>query len=164
MKSLGNMSIPELLKAHADIGAELRKLGAVRSMNTPTGDFGEYLYCEAFGWEMAPPSTKGFDATDHNGKHYQVKARRKTPTNKRPQLGALRDLDKKPFDFLATLLFDVDYKVELALIIPHSIVLQRSKRVERTNSWRFVVTPDVQGLKSVRNVTTKLRKTLADLS
>jgi hypothetical protein len=57
------MTAAQLLALHAQIGEELRERGVVRSANNPTGDFAEYLFCAAFGWQQAPNSERGFDAT-----------------------------------------------------------------------------------------------------
>lgn len=45
--------------------------GMVRSANNPTGDLAEYLFCHAFGWQQAPSSERGYDATGADGTRYQ---------------------------------------------------------------------------------------------
>ena len=53
------LTISELLQAHSGILEELRGRGILRSANNPTGDYAEWLFCRAFGWEQAANSVKG---------------------------------------------------------------------------------------------------------
>lgn len=97
MLSLESISAPELLRPHAATTNELRRRGVVRSSNNPVGDLAEYLFCRAFGWELAPKSAKAADAVCADGKLYQIKSRRITAHNPSRQLGVLRKLDGAHF-------------------------------------------------------------------
>ena len=44
-----------------------------RSANNPTGSLAEFLFCRAFSWQQASNLEKGFDASDGDGKRYQIK-------------------------------------------------------------------------------------------
>ena len=88
------LSVAELLVLHAQIGEELRERGVVRSANNPTGDLAEYLFCRAFGWQQAPNSERGYDATGADGTRYQIKGRRIHHRNKSRQLSAIRDISR----------------------------------------------------------------------
>jgi hypothetical protein len=155
---LGRLTPPELLALHAGISEELRRRGVTRSSNNPVGDFAEHLFCRAFGWTQAPNSMRDADATDCAGIRYQIKGRRLTTHNDSRQLGALRDLPLKGFDVLAAVLFKQDYRVMRAALIPHSVVNSLATRVERTNSWRFILRDAVWAIDSVKDVTAELRK------
>lgn len=155
MESLRDKSIPELLALHADIMEELRGRGVLRSANNPTGDLAEYLLCTAFGWKQAPNSEKGFDATSDDGVHYQIKGRRLHRRNKSRQMSAIRDLDG--FDCLAAVLFDDDYRVMRAALIPVVVVRDRSTYVAHTNSHKFMLRDDVWDASDVVDVTDALR-------
>ena len=155
---LARLSPSELLVLHASITEELRLRRITRSSNNPVGDLAESLFCRAFGWSQAPKSMREADATDDVGTRFQIKGRRLTPHNPSRQLGAIRELPKQNFDVLAGVLFDKDYRVQRAALIPHLVVSDLAKRVERTNSWRFLLREAVWSIASVRDVTVELRE------
>ena len=155
MSDLENMPLGRLLGMHAGTMEELYRRGIARTANNPTGNLAEYLFCRAFSWQQAPNLEKGFDATDGDGKRYQIKGRRLHRRNKLRQLSAIRDVDG--FDVLATVLFDDQYRVSRAAMIPRSVVRERSKFVRHTNSHRFMLTDDVWNDRRVKDVTDKLR-------
>lgn len=155
---LAKLTPVELLTLHSKVSEELRDRGIVRSSNNPTGDLAEYLFCRAFAWKQAGNSHPGADATGPDGKTlYQIKGRRWTRHNKSRQLGALRGLPDGGFHFLAAVLFAPDYSVERAAIIPHTLVLQNSVRVEHTNSWKFLLRDTAWTWAGVKDVTADLR-------
>ncbi len=158
MHDLGRLNIPELLALHAGISEELRKRGVTRSSNNPVGDFAEHLFCRAFGWTQAPNSMRDTDATDNAGTRYQIKGRRLTNHNESRQLGAIRDLPLERFDILAAVLFKEDYRVVRAALIPRAVVNSLATRVERTNSWRFILRDAIWAIDTVKDVTAELRK------
>lgn len=158
MRDLKELTPPELLVLHGAISEELRERRITRSSNNPLGDLAEHLFCRALHWNQADPSMRDADATDQHGTRFQIKARRLTAHNKSRQLGALRDLPDKHFDVLAAALFREDYTVLRAALIPHSIVVEYARRVERTNSSRFILRDSVWTLPDVKDVTAQLQK------
>lgn len=131
---LAAMRTSELLALHADIGAALKERGVTRSANNPTGDYAEHLFAKAFGWTLA--SNAKFDATDRQGRTYQIKARRMTRgTHVSRQLGVLRNLQDGGFDYLAAVLLRANYEVERGIIIPHSAIEPISRYSEHQNGW-----------------------------
>lgn len=72
---LKKYTVAELLETHTAVLNELRDREILRTANNPTGDYAEWLFCEAFGWDQAANSVKGFDATDAEGIRYQIKGR-----------------------------------------------------------------------------------------
>jgi hypothetical protein len=52
---------------------------------------------------------------------------------------------------LAAVLFQRDYRVLKAALIPHARVVDLAKRVERTNSWRFLLLDAVWSVTDVRD-------------
>ena len=137
---------------------ELRRRSIARSSNNPIGDWAEYLFCRALGWTQAPNSMRDADATDAKGIRYQIKGRRPTATNPSRQLGSLHDLPARGFDVLAAVLFHENYQVRRAALIPHARVVELATRVERTNSWRFLLRDAVWAIPDVRDVTDDLRR------
>lgn len=116
--NLAGLSPSALLALHAQVADELRSRGITRSSNNPTGDLAEYLFCKSFGWTQSGNSNRSIDAVDSGGVRYQIKGRRITRFNNSRQLSAIRDLAGAHFDFLAGILFNEDYTVMKAAIIP----------------------------------------------
>lgn len=151
------MAPAHLLDLHARIIEELRARDLVRTSNNPVGDFAEYLFCKAFGWERRGNSNAHLDAVDADGKRYQIKARKLTAHNASRQLGAIRDLEKGHFDYLAAVLFSDRFEVRRAIILPHALIGEHAKYVPHTNSHKFMLRDDVWNLPNVRDVTAELR-------
>ena len=155
MAELPKLSSKALLALHANVAEELRARGITRTLNNPTGDLAEYLFCAAFGWTRAGNSHPNIDAIGSDGLRFQIKGRRLTKNRSR-QLGAIRALDGEHFDFLAAVLFDEKYDVQRAVLIPHATVKLRATFVAHTNSHKFVLHEDVWLAEGVRDVTAEL--------
>lgn len=154
---LSKLTVPQLLKLHGSVLDELRRREIIRSSNNPASDYAELLFCRAFGWQREGNSASGHDATDGKGRRYQIKARRLTAHNTSRQMSAIRKLPERPFDALAGILFDTDYAVLRAAVIPVDVVIARSARVEHTNSWKFLLRDEVWTLAGVEDVTPRLQ-------
>lgn len=152
MANLADLTSSDLLRLHSAVTDQLRARGVVRSANNPVGDLAEYLFCKAFGWELAPKSAKAADAI-FDGKLYQIKGRRLTKHNGSRQLGAMRGLSDGGFDYLAAVLFNTDYSVLRAAIIPHTSALSGAKFIEHTNSWKFILRDSVWDSPDTQDVT-----------
>ena len=118
MDDLSSLAPLQLLALHARVSDELRARGITRSSNNPNGDLAEFMFCKAFEWNQAGNSHPSIDAIDSIGARYQIKGRRITRFNKSRQLSAIRNLVGGHFDYLAGILFDEDYSVLRAAIIP----------------------------------------------
>jgi hypothetical protein len=154
---LTGLTPPQLLVLHSKLADELRARGITRSSNNPTGDLAEYLFCRAFGWKQADNSQANVDAVGPDGTRYQIKGRRITRFNKSRQLSAIRDMAGSHFDFIAGVLFNEDFTVMRAALIPHAIALKRSTYVVHTNSHRFLLRDSIWEADGVRDVTIELR-------
>jgi hypothetical protein len=150
-------TVQELFTGFGTIMDELRRRQIIRSANNPLSDYAELLFCNTFGWTRESKATSGHDARDRAGLRYQIKARRLTPVSASRQLSAIRNLEKKPFDYLAGLLVDAEFQVIRAALVPVQIVRALSVHVAHTNSWRFLLRDDVWMEKGVRDVTEELR-------
>jgi hypothetical protein len=155
MDSLASRSITELLSLHAATMEELRARNVLRSANNPTGDLAEYLFCAAFGWEQENNSAKSFDATDEDGSRYQIKGRRIHRRNGSRQLSAIRNPDG--FDILAAVLFDDEFRILRAALIPAQVVRDHSKFIEHTNSHKFLLRDAIWVVTGVIDATERLR-------
>ena len=155
------MTTPQLLKLFAKLLRELRNRKIVRSANNPVADYSELLACRALGLELVTKSTKGYDATDSAGRRYEVKGRRLTPENQSRQLSAVRALDERHFDHLVGIVFEEDFSIRRACVVPAATVEQIAKYQEHTNSWVLNLTDSVWEVEGVRDVTKAVRKAAA---
>jgi len=119
---LSPLSVPEILRLHASAIAELRARGVVRTGNNPVGDYTEWLVAKALGLKLEANSSSGHDAVAPDGRRLQIKGRRVTPSNKSRQLGAIRNLAKQEFDELVAVIFDEEFGVLEAVVMPHAVV------------------------------------------
>lgn len=157
-------STPELLRDYANLLDALRERGVVRSSNNPVADYAEALVCRAFGYERALSNSTGYDARDPSTMEtFQVKARRLMATNASPQLGSLRGLDRdiRPFDYLIGVLFDGDFTVRRAAVIPFVAVRSAVRPDAYVGGMRFVLRDSVWTLPGVSEITSDLRAAAA---
>ncbi|WP_304278863.1 hypothetical protein, partial [Caulobacter segnis] len=119
----------------AEVGAELFARKVVRTSNL-TGCYAEYLFKEAYGWELQPNSKAGFDA-QHKGIKYQIKSRRPTARNGSRQLGEFSKFEERRFDKLAVVIFHEDYQVHKAAIASYEAVARLSKVVQGRQRLNF---------------------------
>lgn len=152
-----NLEILDLLRLNADTINELRLRDVLTTGNAPLGDYAEWLFIKAFGWQTEGNSNKDVDAVGSDGTRYQIKARRIHRRNRSRQLSALRRLHEANFDVLAAALFNEDFTVMRAAFIPHKLVVENSSRVEATNSWRFHLRDVVWTWNGVIDATEPLR-------
>lgn len=157
---LRDRSVADLLLLYANVLSELRDRGVLRSSNNPVADYSEWLVARALGLELVSQSVKGHDAIAPDGTRYQVKGRRKTPTNGSRQLSAIRGLeveDTHPFDYLVGVLYNFDFTVMKAAQIPIAIVRQHARATPHVNGWRFILRDSVWALDGVIDVTEPIR-------
>lgn len=157
---LATSTTSELLALYGGILSQLRERGIVRSENSPVGDYAEHLAARAFGLTLVNNSAIGYDGVDGAGVRYQIKGRRITKWNPSRQLSAIRGLEPglgDPFDVLAGILFDGDFIVTRAALIPISVVRLRTNRQDHVNAWRLMLTDSVWLLAGVEDVTEKVR-------
>jgi hypothetical protein len=153
-----SLTIRELFASFVAVLGELRSRGVVRSTNNPVADFSELLFEKALLLQLAPKSTKGYDATDDQGLRFEIKGRRITAHNGSRQLSALRGLDKQHFAYLAGVLLREDFSVLRACLVPHEQVLAHATYRKHTNSWIFHLRDSVWELPGVIDVTSQLQE------
>lgn len=151
------LTVAELLIAHGAVLNELRHRNVIRSNNNPTGDYAEWLVSTALGLTLETNSSKGFDAIDSKGLRYQIKSRRITSENKSTQLGVIRNLDGKDFDFLVAVIFNTDWQVRYAAKIPHQAIPLLATYRPHVNGHTMHLRPTVFGNPSVEDVSNELR-------
>lgn len=132
--NLKELSIKELLQLQASVTNELMVRDIVRTQNNPLGDYTEWLVSKALGLELESNSKAGYDGVTSDGIRVQVKGRRITTRNKSTQLSAIRKYSEKDFDELAAVIFDENFEIIHALLIPHKIVGEYAKYREHVNA------------------------------
>jgi uncharacterized protein DUF6998 len=156
--SLAAESAPGLLALYSAIVEELHGRGVVRSTNNPVGDYAEYLTARAFGLSLVGNSSIGYDAISVDGIRFQVKSRRLTARNRSRQLSFFRGLQlpADPFDLLVAVLFNEDFTVQRAALVPVDVVREHAVRVEYVNAWRLILRDSVWAIDGVEDVTDRI--------
>ncbi len=164
MSNLENFSIQGLLQKHAAVGNELYNRKVCRTSNNPLGDVAEFLFHKSFDWELEPNSKAGFDAICKEQGRIQIKSRRVSTRNKSLQAGDIRKLDECLFDYLAGIVFDEQYEVKFAMLIPHLLILNSALKIKHTNSFRIYLRHDWFDKEGVVDLTKKVRATWQSLN
>ena len=125
----------ELLKLYSELLEELRRRHLTRTNNNPVADYAEKVVIEHLGLEQAHKEAKGYDATDGEGRKYQIKGRRITRHNSSRQLGVIRNLDDNLFDFLIAVVFDEAFNLGEIWKIPHSIIKRYGRWSVQQNGY-----------------------------
>ncbi|WP_205012765.1 hypothetical protein [Nitrosomonas sp. HPC101] len=99
---------------------------------------------------------RGYDATGSDGTWYQIKGRRIQRRNKSRQLSAIRDINGGHFDVLTGVLFDNDFNMMKAALIPITFVVEQSIFAAHTNSNKFILWDEVWKTPGVRDVTAEI--------
>jgi hypothetical protein len=149
-------TVADLLRLHANVLDELRRREILRSSNGPSGDYGEILFSRAFGWELENNAASGHDATDRAGVRYQIKCRRVTARNPSRQLSFIRKLPSQPFDVLAGVILDQNFRVIRAALVPYEVVNEIASFVSHVNAWRVILRDSVWSIPGVQDVTSDL--------
>jgi hypothetical protein len=147
----------ELLKLYTELMTELRSRGIVRTSNGPGADVAEGLVAKALLLTLNASSTAGYDGVDPQGRKVEVKCRRLTRHNNSRQLSAIRNLEKAHFDVLAGVLFNEDFSVMKAALVPFQVVKDHAVFVKHTNGWKFVLRDSVWALPGVEDITGRLQ-------
>lgn len=158
MNDLNSLSNRDLLRLYSELMSELRSREIVRSSNGPGADVAEGLVAKALSLSLNVASTAGFDGVDTSGRKIEIKCRRLTRHNKSRQLSAIRNLEGAHFDFLAGVLFNEDFSVLKAALIPYGVVKDHSVFVKHTNAWKFVLRDGVWLLPGVEDITRQLKQ------
>ena len=161
---LSSLDVRSLLRLYCSIGKELIDRKVTRSTNNPAADYAECLFASALALTLAGQSAKGYDAIDASGQRFQIKGRRPTIANPSRQLSVIRNLDTKPFDYLAGVLFAPDFAVMRAAVIPHDVVIARSKYRAHVNGWLFHLEDHIWKVDGVRDVSEEICAAEADLN
>lgn len=121
-------AIKELLKTYPRLIDSLKKLHVLRG-NEIVGDYAEWLVKKKLGYELEPPSRKGYDATDADGNKYQIKARLRLlkKNNGEYEMGAIKTNGRPSFDYMIAIKFNSDFDIEKAYKISYKTITDTFK-------------------------------------
>lgn len=136
---LKEMRIKELLQLQVSITNELKSRGVVRTQNNPLGDYTEWLVANALDLKLEANSKAGYDGLSKTGVRVQIKGRRVTPKNNSRQLSAIRKYDEQDFDELAAVIYNENFDVIEALLIPHEVVGEYASYREHVNAHILIL-------------------------
>jgi hypothetical protein len=136
---LNTSPVSDLLRLYSVVLEELRRRGITRTSNNPVADYTEHVVARSLNLSLVDNSVSGYDATDSKGRRYQIKGRRLTRQNSSTELSALRNLSKRPFDFLVAVVYRADFSIDYAGIVPYDVVVELSKYTKHTNAHRFLM-------------------------
>jgi len=143
MSKLKALATDKLFVLYSELMEELLRRGFVRSTNNPVADYGEYVAAKKLKLKLVGNSFKGHDAVDSKKKRYQIKARRQTGRNKSTQLGVIRNIDDKPFDFLIAVIFNPDFTVKAMWQFPISIIKKYARYSKHQNGHILTLRGDI---------------------
>ena len=140
MIDLKNLENGDLLQLYGRLMEELRQRKLIRSSNNPVSDYAEKIVCEKLKLSIQGKSSKGYDAIDEkSGIKYQIKARRVTSHNKSRQLGVIRNLDQKLFDYLIAVIFDESFKPIEIWRIPREAIPKYARYSQHQNGHILII-------------------------
>ena len=150
MIDLKNLEKRDLLQLYGRLMEELRQRELIRSSNNPVSDYAEKIVCEKLKLSIQGKSSKGYDAIDEkSGIKYQIKARRLTSHNKSRQLGVIRNIDQKLFDYLIAVIFDESFKPIEIWRIPREIIPKYARYSQHQNGHILIIAGKVLEDKTV---------------
>ena len=150
MIDLKNLENRDLLQLYGRLMEELRQRKLIRSSNNPVSDYAEKIVCEKLKLSIQGKSSKGYDAIDEkSGIKYQIKARRVTSHNKSRQLGVIRNLDQKLFDYLIAVIFDESFKPIEIWRIPREAIPKYARYSQHQNGHILILAGKVLEDKTV---------------
>ncbi|MBH0087285.1 hypothetical protein I6E84_13785 [Psychrobacter sp. SCQQ22] len=157
MLNLDKLKPIELLRLQASATAELKRREIVRTNNNPLGDYTEWLVANTMDLELTSNSKAGYDAVSNKGLKFQIKGRRVTPETPSRQLSAIRNYAEKDFDWLIAIIFDKDFNILNAYIMPHSVIGNYYPHRNHVNARVVVMSGAIIKDKKVVEITEKFR-------
>lgn len=151
-------TVDELLSGYANILAELRRRGVVRSANAPVGDYAEWLCARALEATLVGNfSVMSHDLVLSDGRRVQVKARVTSdpPTAGQLQTSPFRSWD---FDLAALVLFrDYDYEMRRAVLVPMNVVRSQATFRQQVNGSVVMMRASLLDHVDAEDITDRLR-------
>ena len=153
-----DLQIKELLRLQSSITDELIERKIVRTRNSPLGDYTEWLVARALGLELQDNSQADYDGEDRNGMRVQIKGRQITTGNKSRRLSAIRKLNEKGFDALAAVIYDKNFNVVDALLIPHEVVVEYASFSKHVNGHILTINESIMSESRIKCIKQAVQK------
>jgi len=147
-----NICTKDLLKLQASVIEELKVRKVVCTKNNPIGDYTEWLVANTLGLELQNNSKLGYDGIDSSGLKVQIKGRKITPENKSRQLSAIRKYNDRDFDELAAIIYDENFNIIDAVLIPHEIVGEYASYREHVNAHILIFNGPILKDPRIKNI------------
>ncbi|HGA2238647.1 TPA: hypothetical protein ACIRVD_000216 [Enterobacter roggenkampii] len=132
LSQLSNVELMQLNQLTLD---ELERREVIRTRNNPISEYTEWLVADRMQMDLAPPSTKGYDATTTDGRKIQIKSRKNNLKNRSLILGIIRNYELNQFDELIAVIYNPDYSIRYAISIPHGLVKEYGFYNEHQNGY-----------------------------
>ncbi len=116
------------------------------------------MVANQLGLTLAGNSTSGHDAVDALGVKFQIEGRRLTSRNHSKQLGPIRNLENRDFDYLIAILFNEQVEVQYAVKIPHEIIGKYAQYRKHVNAHILVLRENIMSDPMVEELTSQFRK------
>lgn len=158
--SIKGKSPIDLMNMYAEILKELNSRNVVRTYNSPVGDFAEWLVAEKLNFVLEHNSKKGYDAYDpKTGLRYQVKSRweRGKASTKSRELNVIRNYEDNQFDFLIVVIFDENFGVKAAYMLPHDTIESYARYNKHQNGYILIAKGAVLSDKDTKDITLQLQ-------
>ncbi len=150
----------ELMNLYAEVLIELNQRKVVRTYNSPVGDYAEWLVPEKLGYTLEQNSQKGYDAYDpKTGFRYQIKSRweRGAISVQSRELNVIRNYEDNQFDYLIIVIFDSNFGVKEAYMLPHDTIKPYAKYSKHQNGYLLVAKGAVLVDHRTKNIADLLR-------
>jgi len=131
---VSNSEIQKLITNYIKSRDALKEAGILRTDRNLQGDYAEWIVAKKLNLTLSESTIqKGYDATDDEGKTYQVKSRMVYAADQQTSFD-FQSLDHK-FDFLIAVFFNKGLDVIKIIKVPYEAVLENA--VKNKTNYRF---------------------------
>lgn len=123
-KKLEELNELDLLKMHGKILDIFEKRQVSKTRNQPIAGYSRWLIKNKLGFDQVDNPNEKYDLFDKNKKKYLVRSRQ-ISNNKNIPFGVIRNIHDKNFDNLITIVFDKDFNIIEAYMIPVDVLLNK---------------------------------------
>lgn len=114
MDPLENLSDADLLARYVEVLDALESRGLTRGTGMVVGELAEHVAADRLNLVLEPRTTKGYDATDADGKRVQIKARWAPDGRLGRRINWGLDLETRHFDYMLVVVFGRHFDVAYA--------------------------------------------------
>jgi hypothetical protein len=131
-----NLEIQQLISNYIESRDALKNAGILRTDRNLQGDYAEWIVAKKLNLTLSESAIqKGYDATDSDGKTYQIKSRMVYAVDQQTSFD-FTSLDHK-FDYLIAVFFSKDLDVIKIIKVPYEAVLEHSVKNKTNHRFRW---------------------------